>query len=337
MYRMDALRVLMVGAAEQAAEAVGAGAHQVARATGEEAPVPLCKIIATIVAFTLALTAGTVLGKKAANKKLMANEENDLRSRYIDVVKRFSFDDYNFPTAAPEVDDRDDYGVNRQVDYPVPVTEQEALESVAGTEAAAESQEGPVTTTARTESRTPLAGAPTPAANPNRQMPQPNSSPTSLSPNAPTAPLTSFDSPSNNRAVPVETPSMGLPIPTSSPASLFNADGPVDLAAAGEPAPAPTDHKALAPNDDSATVVDPADNLAPIKDQAPPDDPAPALALNQSCFDSAGYQYTMSYKYDANTNEYIYSYTIDDDNRNLKNALSHWNVHFGMYHSCQEC
>jgi len=51
-----------------------------------------------------------------------------------------------------------------------------------------------------------------------------------------------------------------------------------------------------------------------------------------SCLDSAGYQYTMSYEYDADTAEYIYSYTVNDHNRNLKNALSHWNIHFGMYH-----
>jgi len=51
-----------------------------------------------------------------------------------------------------------------------------------------------------------------------------------------------------------------------------------------------------------------------------------------SCLDSAGYQYTMSYEYDADTAEYIYSYTVNDHNRNLKNALSHWNIYFGMYH-----
>jgi len=52
-----------------------------------------------------------------------------------------------------------------------------------------------------------------------------------------------------------------------------------------------------------------------------------------SCLDSAGYEYTMSYEYDADSAEYIYSYTVNDDKRNLKNALSHWNIHFGMYYS----
>jgi len=69
-------------------------------------------------------------------------------------------------------------------------------------------------------------------------------------------------------------------------------------------------------------------NNGPVKDPAP----VPALALSQSCLDSAGYQFMMSYEYDAGTAEYIYSYTIDDDNRDLQHALSHWNIHFGMHH-----
>jgi len=87
---------------------------------------------------------------------------------------------------------------------------------------------------------------------------------------------------------------------------------------------------------------EPAPVPAPVSTPEPVPAPTPDITTKsfeksgtdgQSCTDPAGYKYTMSYEYDADTAEYVYSYTVDDDNRNLQHALSHWNVHFGAYRS----
>jgi len=118
-------------------------------------------------------------------------------------------------------------------------------------------------------------------------------------------------------------PPLGTPtFPTLLPADDEGSESPTDSLNSGTTKPSGTsvtESLARTPADGSQSSTG-----SPVQESGP---------HSVSCLDSAGYQYKMSYEYDSDTAEYIYSYTVDDDNRNLKNALSHWNIHFGACHS----